>query len=213
MSKKTQKLSKWDILSIFRKIRYNNSYTDMRRLVLMAVMALFPVILSAQVKHGSEFEVGAGVSIYGITGSVGGLSRNAGPTAYLGYGYRFHDNFDALFRASYKNGNVKGWTQHSENPTYVNAKCNQVEGMLGVDYVILPSKLVRPFVGAGIGSGVLFEKMENTSYSNAYGIVGPHFGVSIWRFRLSVDLCYAFDAEYGFESDMSSKTFTLGFLF
>lgn len=91
----------------------------MRRLVLMAVMALFPVILSAQVKHGSEFEVGAGVSIYGITGYVGGLSRNAGPTAYLGYGYRFHDNFDALFRASYKNGNVKGWTA-SENPTYVN---------------------------------------------------------------------------------------------
>ncbi len=185
----------------------------MRRLVLMAVMALFPVILSAQVKHGSEFEVGAGVSIYGITGSVGGLYRNAGPTAYLGYGYRFHDNFDALFRASYKNGNVKGWTHHSENPTYVNIKCNQVEGMLGVDYVILPSKLVRPFVGAGIGGGVLFEKMENTSYSDAYGIVGPHFGVSIWRFRLSVDLCYAFDAEYGFESDMSSKTFTLGFLF
>lgn len=169
----------------------------MRRLVLMAVMALFPVILSAQVKHGSEFEVGAGVSIYGITGSVGGLYRNAGPTAYLGYGYRFHDNFDALFRASYKNGNAKGWTA-SENPTYVNTKCNQVEGMLGVDYVILPSKLVRPFVGAGIGGGVLFEKMENTSYSNAYGIVGPHFGVSIWRFRLSVDLCYAFDAEYGF---------------
>lgn len=112
----------------------------MRRLVLMAVMALFPVILSAQVKHGSEFEVGAGFSIYGITGYVGGLSRNAGPTAYLGYGYRFHDNFDALFRASYKNGNVKGWTHHSENPTYVNIKCNQVEGMLGVDYVILPSK-------------------------------------------------------------------------
>lgn len=193
---------------------------SMKKLLTAAIMMMAPVLMSAQVKHGSEYELGAGVSIYGITGSVGGPSRNPGPTAYFGYGYRFHDNFNAFLKVSYKNGNGK--TDHDgingpagaqiRNTSY---RYNQMEGMAGIDYTLLPNRLVRPFVGAGIGGGVMLKnnKTSNTHHSRGYGIAGPRIGLSIWRIRLSADLCYAFDAESGFESEMSSKAFTIGFMF
>ena len=184
----------------------------MKKFLVSAVCLLSAVCGFAQVKHGSEFEIGAGVSMYGITGSVGGVSRNAGPAAYFSYGYRFHDNVGASLKLSYKNGNCDYMTD-SEPSRRVSYKGNQVEALAGVDYVMLPDRLVNLFVGAGIGGGVLFEKSNGTCDNGWYGVVGPRIGVSIWRIKLSADLCYAFDGKYGFESSMSSKVLTVGFMF
>lgn len=173
------------------------------------------IYAAAQTKvHGSVYEVGAGVDVYGILGSVGGPSRNAGPEVSFTYRYCFGGHFDAGASISYMYSNGRQAKATESGDECRRISFNQLNIKEIADWNMFPERMISPFVGAGIGGDMSFKKPEDASASHkTYGVVGPRIGVQIWRFRLSADFDYAFDAKSGFLSTETSKAFCISYVF
>ncbi len=175
--------------------------------VLLSVTAL------AQDYEGSKFELGAGVDGYGIVGAVGGPSKNLGPEIYAEYRYGFNEHFSCGAKFSYKFGKVTTENYKETEITKEMFYYHQPEIKFLTEYMILKSGLIRPYVSVNLGLGGLFDRNNSSNNKTVYGLVGPGIGVQIWRFRLALNRDYAFNAEKGFISDLSSYGITLGYVF
>ncbi len=175
--------------------------------VLLSVTAL------AQDYEGSKFELGAGVDGYGIVGAVGGPSKNLGPEIYAEYRYGFNEHFSCGAKFSYKFGKVTTENYKETEITKEMFYYHQPEMKLLTEYMILKTGLIRPYVSVNLGLGGLFDRNNSSNNKSVYGLVGPGIGVQIWRLRLALNRDYAFNAEKGFISDLSSYGITLGYVF
>lgn len=90
---------------------------------------------------------------------------------------------------------------------------HQPEMKFLTEYMILKTGLIRPYVSVNLGLGGLFDRNHSSNNKTVYGLVGPGIGVQVWRFRLAVNRDYAFNADNGFISDLSSYGITLGYVF
>ena len=115
------------------------------------------LLLSAQEKDRHHYDAGVGLNAYGILGSVGGPSRNNSLGFLFEYRYDYTDRVDFGAQALFKHG--KGHSAFTGGPTW-GLTYNQI-GLKGVaDYNGRPGKLVRPYIGAGFGGGMLFTKRD-----------------------------------------------------
>lgn len=185
----------------------------MKNLIAFISFVLLSVTALAQDYEGSKFEFGAGADGYGILGVVGGPSKNLGPEIYAGYRYGFNELFSCGVKLSYKFGKVTTENYKETEMTNEVFYYHQPEMKFIAEYMILKAGLVRPYVGVNLGAGCLFETNNSSTSKTMYGLVGPSIGVQIWRLRLALNREYAFNAEKGFISDVSSYGITLGYVF
>ncbi len=176
-------------------------------------LVVLSVTVSAQDYEGSKFEFGAGADGYGILGAVGGPSKNLGPEIYAEYRYGFNEHFSCGAKLSYKFGKVTTENYRETGMTKEVLCYHQPEMKFLAEYMILKAGLVRPYVGVNLGAGSLFETDHSSIDKTMYGLVGPSIGIQIWRLRLALNREYAFNAEKGFISDVSSYGITLGYVF
>ena len=169
------------------------------------------LLLSAQEKDRHHYDAGVGLNAYGILGAVGGPSRNISPGFLFEYRYDYTDRVDFGAQALFKHG--KGHSAFTGGPTW-GLTYNQI-GLKGVaDYNGRPGKLVRPYIGAGFGGGMLFTKRDTgTNDTDIFGIIGPRLGLQIWRFRVGLEVDFAFDGQYGFLSTETTTALNLSFSF
>lgn len=186
----------------------------MKRLVVLIASLLACVPLSAQQKDKHNFEVGADLNVYGILGAVGGPSRGLAPGAFFEYRYDFTDHIDFGAQLSYDHSSGKSAFTGSDTPRW-GIVYNQVALKAVADYNMCPNRLVRPYIGVGLGAGLLVEDVSAgfTDTSDVFGVVGPRIGVQIWRFRLTLEFDFAFDGQYGFLHTETSTGLNLGFTF
>ena len=77
-----------------------------------------------------------------------------------------------------------------------------------------PAKVVRPYIGAGAGAGMMIEKASTgTSDTSIYGTIGPRIGLQIWRFRLALEFDFAYNMQYGFLSTETATGLSLSYVF
>ena len=177
--------------------------------IIVALLVGFSTLASAQEKP-HNYEVGAGVNVYGILGSVGGPGRSLGPGVHFEYRYDLSDRLDVGARAYYKYGD--GRSAPTGEPTY-GITFNQIGLKAVADYNFRPGKLLRPYIGVGAGAGVLFDKTYMGTDSSTYGTVGPRLGLQLWRFRAALEFDFAYDFDYGFLSTETATSLTLSYTF
>jgi len=91
---------------------------------------------------------------------------------------------------------------------------NQIGLKAVADYNGRPGKLVRPYIGAGFGGGALFtQRTDGTNDTDIFGTIGPRLGLQIWRFRIGLEIDFAFDGQYGFLSTETATALNLSFSF
>ena len=169
----------------------------MKRIItFIAALALgSSLLLSAQEKDRHHYDAGVGLNAYGILGSVGGPSRNNSLGFLFEYRYDYTDRVDFGAQALFKHS--KGHSAFTGGPTWGR-----------------PGKLVRPYIGAGFGGGMLFTKRDTgTNDTDIFGIIGPRLGLQIWRFRVGLEVDFAFDGQYGFLSTETATALNLSFSF
>lgn len=164
-------------------------------------------------KH--RFEIGAGADIHGILGMKGGPSDNPGPRVFLEYRYFITGGWDAGINLAYQFHTSESYTIPPE-PAYRYCSHMPVISVL-TEYVFLPGRKARPFIGAGIGFCILRtvhdEPRTSLDKTEYYGLVYPRFGIEfLGHFRLYVELRYAWERQYGISS-VSSKGVSLSWVF
>lgn len=190
----------------------NNSYTNMKRILIFAALLFGAGVLSsAQVKDKHNYEVGVGVNAYGILGMVGGPSRYPGPGLHFEYRYDLADRFDVGGRIYYKYG--KGQSAFTGEPTY-GIVYNQAGVKAVADFNMRPGKSVRPYIGVGTGLGIISEKTASCNRAaDIYGTVGPRIGLQMWRFRVALEFDFAYNGRYGFIGTETATALNLSFTF
>ena len=185
----------------------------MKRIItfIIALSLGSSLLISAQEKDRHNYDVGIGVNAYGILGVVGGPSRIISPGFLFEYRYDYTDRIDFGAQALFKHG--KGHSAFTGGPTW-GLTYNQIGLKTVADYNGRPGKLVRPYIGAGFGGGMLFTKRDTcTNDTDIFGIIGPRLGLQIWRFRVGLEVDFAFNGQYGFLSTETATALNLSFSF
>ncbi len=185
----------------------------MKRVLSIVIWLLFlsGTVISAQEKEKHNFEIGGGINAFGIIGTCGGPNRDSGPGGYFEYRYNYTKWFDLGIQANFKHG--KGHSAYTGGPTW-GLVYNQLGIKALVDLKMLPNRFVCPYIGLGLGEGVVFTKREGLDNSmDTYGILGPRIGLQIWRIRVSVEYDFATDGAFAFSSTESSLGLNIGYTF
>lgn len=181
--------------------------------IIIALSLGSSLLLSAQEKDRHNYDVGVGLNAYGIIGSYGGPSRNNSPGFLFEYRYDYTDRFDLGTQALFKHGKGRSAFTGNDSPTW-ELTYNQIGLKAVANYNGRPGKLVRPYIGAGFGGGILFTKRSiGTNDTDIFGIIGPRLGLQIWRFRVGLEVDFAFDGQYGFLSTETATALNLCFSF
>ena len=106
--------------------------------IIVALLVGFSTLASAQEKP-HNYEVGAGVNVYGILGTVGGPGRSLGPGVHFEYRYDLSDRLDVGARAYYKYGD--GHSADTGEPSWY-IVWNQIGLKAVADYNFRPGKLL-----------------------------------------------------------------------
>ena len=179
--------------------------------IILAISLGSSLLLSAQDKDRHNYDVGIGINAYGVLGVVGGPSRNISPGFLFEYRYDYTDRIDFGVQALFKHG--KGHSAFTGGPTW-GLTYNQIGLKAVADYNGRPEKLVSPYIGAGFGGGALFTQRTNgTNDTDIFGTIGPRLGLQIWRFRVGLEIDFAFDGQYGFLSTETATALNLSFSF
>lgn len=184
----------------------------MKRLTVLMALLLVSVSSFAQNNDKHNYEIGVDLNVYGILGADGGPSRGFAPGAFFEYRYDFTDKIDFGAQLSYDHSTGKSafW---GDAPQW-GIVYNQVGLKAVADYNVCPNRLVSPYIGVGLGTGMLIED-TSVDYTDTgiFGVLGPRVGVQIWRFRLALEFDFAFNGEYGFLHTETSTGLKLGFTF
>ncbi len=184
----------------------------MRRAITLLISVLLCITLVAQEKNRHNFEVGIGINMGNILGAVGGPGRGLGPGTYFEYRYNLTDKFDIGGQLNYKYS--KGSSAYLVDRPTIGLVYNQVGLKAVADYTGRPNKLVRPYIGVGIGGTMMFtNRTTGTNSTEVFGIVGPRLGLQIWKFRIALEFDFAFNGQYGFQSTESVGALNLSFTF
>lgn len=185
----------------------------MKRTIITLILLVNAVLGFAQQKGTNGFEIGGGINAYGILGACGGPTRYFGPGFYVEHKKAIAEHFDVGVQLNYKYGNGDSVFIGDGTPGY-SIKYNQI-GLKAVgDYNLCPSRFVSPYFGVGLGVGELFEKTSKSTKDNeTYGTLCPRVGVQVWRFRLAIEMDFAYDFKYGFLSTPTSTALNVGFAF
>ena len=186
---------------------------------LLAVISVIIICLqtNAQTTESSHrFEVGTGVSAFGILGTVGGIGQNLGINVFSEYRYNLSTHFDIGSKIDYKYR-----TGESCDPPVKSYNIHQFVLKLLSDFRICPNRNVCPYVGLGfgIGDGILVSQ-ENT-YDEFIGLLTPRIGVQVKKhLRIAIELDYAttFDDHSlfngsGFDNLWSAKALNISWTF
>ena len=184
----------------------------MKRVFLMAIwLLLLGTVAFAQEKGKHNFEAGGGINAFGIPGVVGGPSKEAGMGLYVEYRYNGTKWIDLGIQANFKH--AKGRSAFTGVPTWGFVD-NQIGLKALVDLKMLPNMLVCPYIGLGLGRGVIFSTSEkNGNSTGTYGILGPRIGLQIWRIRLALEYDFANDGFFDLSSRESSLGLNIGYTF
>lgn len=187
----------------------------MKRIItfIIALTLGTSLLSSAQEKDRHNYDAGVGLNAYGILGFVGGPSRNISPGFLFEYRYDYTDRIDFGAQALFKYG--KGHSAFiGEDYPILGLTYNQIGLKAVADYNGRPGKLVRPYIGAGFGGGALFtQRTDGTNDRDIFGTIGPRLGLQIWRFRIGLEIDFAFDGQYGFLSTETATALNLSFSF
>ena len=187
----------------------------MKRIItfIIALSLGSSLLLSAQEKDRHHYDAGVGLNVYGIHGAVGGPSRNISPGFLFEYRYDYTDRVDFGAQALFKHGKGHSAFTGEDYPTW-GLTYNQIGLKAVADYNGRPGKQVRPYIGAELGGGALFTKRTNgTNDTDIFGTIGPRLGLQIWRFRVGLEIDFAFDGQYGFLSTETATALNLSFSF
>ena len=168
-----------------------------------------------QLYEGSHhYEIGGGINMLGILGSVGGPGREFGPGVYLEYRYALTEHVDVGGQLNFKCG--KGHSSYT-GPGYpiFDFFCNQAALKALADYNICPTRLASPYIGVGAGAGyMIYKRLDNNELTHyPYGIIGGRIGVQVWRFRLALECDFAVTRLYSFSSTETSTAINLSYTF
>lgn len=176
--------------------------------------------LSGQEAGCGAFEIGAGWNIYGMLGAMGGPYRHAGPGIYGEYRYGAAERFDIGAQLNYRFGN--GESEYFVNSGQWQLRYNQVNLKTVADFKMCPERTVRPFIGIGVGAGLIKEDrigdLSSVSWTVLpsekwfFGTVGPRFGLQIKRFRVAIETDLAFDTEH-WNSVATATALNVGYSF
>ena len=187
----------------------------MKRIItfIIALSLGTSLLSSAQENDRHHYDAGVGLNAYGILGFVGGPSRNISPGFLFEYRYDYTDRIDFGAQALFKYG--KGHSAFiGEDYPILGLTYNQIGLKAVADYNGRPGKLVRPYIGAGFGGGALFtQRTDGTNDTDIFGTIGPRLGLQIWRFRIGLEIDFAFDGQYGFLSTETATALNLSFSF
>lgn len=187
----------------------------MKRIItfIIALSLGTSLLSSAREKDRHNYDAGVGLNAYGILGFVGGPSRNISPGFLFEYRYDYTDRIDFGAQALFKYG--KGHSAFiGEDYPILGLTYNQIGLKAVADYNGRPGKLVRPYIGAGFGGGALFtQRTDGTNDTDIFGTIGPRLGLQIWRFRIGLEIDFAFDGQYGFLSTETATALNLSFSF
>lgn len=177
----------------------------MKRILLSVLASLVSAVcLSGQEAGSSAFEIGAGLNIYGTLGATGGPFRYFSPGIYGEYRYGAAERFDIGAQLNYRFGN--GESDYFVDVGQWKLRFNQVNLKAVADFKMCPSRAVRPFIGVGVGAGLIREErigdLSTVSWTVSpvekwfFGTVGPRLGIHIKRFRVAIGTDLAFDTEH-----------------
>lgn len=188
----------------------------MKRIKCIAILLLVCTctFLNAQVRDKHNYEAGIGLNVYGILGMVGGPSRNTSLGAYFEYRYDCTERFDLGGQINCTYGN--GRSAFTGEPTYGIVYYQTNLKVVGDYNICSPQKLVRPYIGAGLGGGVLYtgRKACHGDSVEKFGIVGPRIGLQVWRIRTALEFNFAFGGGYsGFLNTESSTALNISYTF
>lgn len=176
--------------------------------------------LSGQEAGSSAFEIGAGLNIYGTLGATGGPFRYFSPGIYGEYRYGAAERFDIGAQLNYRFGN--GESDYFVDVGQWKLRFNQVNLKAVADFKMCPSRAVRPFIGVGVGAGLIREErigdLSTVSWTVSpvekwfFGTVGPRLGIHIKRFRVAIETDLAFDTEH-WDSVATATALNVGYSF
>jgi len=161
----------------------------MRRFIATLFLLFFPFLMSySQVKEGNNFEAG-GIYAFAFGRANDGSKYNiSGPGAYFEYRNEYECRLYLGARFDYRFAKGPGHEYDLYGIRY-NTNYNQfcIKGLCG--YNFCPERVVDPFVGFGLGGGLLYtHRVDNNNFIDLSLIATPSVGVQIYRFRLSCDL-------------------------
>ena len=193
----------------------------MKRILLSVLASLVSAVcLSGQEAGSSVFEIGAGLNIYGTLGAMGGPYRYFSPGIYGEYRYGAAERFDIGAQLNYRFGN--GESDYFFDVGQWKLRFNQVNLKAVADFKMRPSRAVRPFIGVGIGAGLIKEErigdLSKVSWTVSpvkkwfFGTVGPRLGIHIKRFRVAIETDLAFDTEH-WDSIATATALNVGYSF
>lgn len=193
----------------------------MKRILLSVLASLVSAVcLSGQEAGSSAFEIGAGLNIYGTLGATGGPFRYFSPGIYGEYRYGAAERFDIGAQLNYRFGN--GESDYFVDVGQWKLRFNQVNLKAVADFKMCPSRAVRPFIGVGVGAGLIREErigdLSTVSWTVSpvekwfFGTVGPRLGIHIKRFRVAIGTDLAFDTEH-WDSIATATALNVGYSF
>lgn len=193
----------------------------MKRILLSVLASLVSAVcLSGQEAGSSAFEIGAGLNIYGTLGATGGPFRYFSPGIYGEYRYGAAERFDIGAQLNYRFGN--GESDYFVDVGQWKLRFNQVNLKAVADFKMCPSRAVRPFIGVGVGAGLIREErigdLSTVSWTVSpvekwfFGTVGPRLGIHIQRFRVAIGTDLAFDTEH-WDSIATATALNVGYSF
>lgn len=193
----------------------------MKRILLSVLASLVSAVcLSGQEAGSSAFEIGAGFNIYGTLGATGGPFRYFSPGIYGEYRYGAAEHFDIGAQLNYRFGN--GESDYFVDVGQWKLRFNQVNLKAVADFKMCPSRAVRPFIGVGVGAGLIREErigdLSTVSWTVSpvekwfFGTVGPRLGIHIKRFRVAIGTDLAFDTEH-WDSIATATALNVGYSF
>ena len=186
----------------------------MKRMLLIAFcLLLHGTVAFAQQEGKHNFEIGGGINAFGIPGGCGGPSMDAGMGLYVEYRYNTKEWLDLGLQANFKHGKGRSAFIGGDEPTWGFVD-NQIGLKAVADVKMLPKRVVSPYIGIGLGKGVIFTKREAKDNSTGtYGILGPRIGLQIWRIRVFVEYDFATDGFFDFSNRESSLGLNIGYTF
>lgn len=193
----------------------------MKRILLSVLASLVSAVcLSGQEAGSSAFEIGAGLNIYGTLGATGGPFRYFSPGIYGEYRYGAAERFDIGAQLNYRFGD--GESDYFVDVGQWKLRFNQVNLKAVADFKMCPSRAVRPFIGVGVGAGLIREErigdLSTVSWTVSpvekwfFGTVGPRLGIHIKRFRVAIGTDLAFDTEH-WDSIATATALNVGYSF
>ena len=181
----------------------------MRKFIILSLIALLPAVSVFGQNAGHKFEVGAGFAPFLLASVDDGQTVPYKYDAYLEWRYEFDTNsagrsFDVGAKLDYKAFPTKAYNMGT---TIYSGTQHDIALLAIADFNFNPGGKVNPFIGLGLGPGVLINDWKNSkglnpeseshdpafklgAYSNLVFIACPRIGVELFqhlRLAASVD--------------------------